>query len=653
MKKLREQDRGRPRRAAVAARRGGRDLYAVCTASRCQCASHRRDRRHAVRTLTTMTGSPHPASTSRSSPACPAPGAPSAADVLEDLGFFVIDNLPPALIGKVAELARGGEQPAPLRARRRRPLRRVHRRPRRRARRAPRAAARAPGSLFLDASDDALVRRFEATRRRHPLADTDRVHRRHPDGARAARASSRARPTSCVDTSKLNVHELRDRLRELFAERRADAQSLQIEHRDLRLQARAPARRRPRVRLPLPPEPALGRGAAPARRPDAPVRDYVLGQPETQAFLDELDRLFALLLPAYEREGKSYLSIGVGCTGGRHRSVVIAEELGRAPRRPRALDPASATGTSTVPERDGAGPQGRRARRRARPRRSRCARSAATRATITAVVSVADDGGSIGPAPARPRRARARRPAQVPRRARRRRRRSWPGAFEHRFDAGDLDGPRARQPGDRRARRDARRLRARARRSRPPARRRRPGAARDDATRSCSRPTSTARAVEGQVAVAELAPGRIRRVELVPADAPAPPDGARRDRAPPTRSCSPPARSTRACSPVLVRPRAPRPRCARRPGRVVQVGNLRPQVPETDGLDAHRPPRGRSSITAAGSTRSCYDRERGPRRRRDRDPGAGGRAGRRRRRRCRRPPSTIPDKLATALAALL
>ena len=62
---------------------------------------------------------------------------------------------------------------------------------------------------------------------------------------------------------------------------------------------------------------------------DPRVRDYVLEQPETAPFLDELERLFALLLPAYVREGKSYLSIGVGCTGGRHRSVVIASELAR------------------------------------------------------------------------------------------------------------------------------------------------------------------------------------------------------------------------------------------------------------------------------------------------------------------------------------
>ena len=62
---------------------------------------------------------------------------------------------------------------------------------------------------------------------------------------------------------------------------------------------------------------------------DAPVRDYVLGQPDTQAFLEELRRLFELTLPAFEREGKSYLSIAMGCTGGRHRSVAIAEELGK------------------------------------------------------------------------------------------------------------------------------------------------------------------------------------------------------------------------------------------------------------------------------------------------------------------------------------
>ena len=77
---------------------------------------------------------------------------------------------------------------------------------------------------------------------------------------------------------------------------------------------------------------------------DAPVRDYVLGRPETQAFLDELRRLFELTLPAYEHEGKSYLSIAIGCTGGRHRSVAIAEALADSARGARAPPAGAAPG---------------------------------------------------------------------------------------------------------------------------------------------------------------------------------------------------------------------------------------------------------------------------------------------------------------------
>ena len=84
---------------------------------------------------------------------------------------------------------------------------------------------------------------------------------------------------------------------------------------------------------------------------DAPVREYVLEQPGTGEFLDELDRLFDLLLPGYEQEGKAYLSIGVGCTGGRHRSVVIAEQLARRLERDRATRPRSTTATSPAADR--------------------------------------------------------------------------------------------------------------------------------------------------------------------------------------------------------------------------------------------------------------------------------------------------------------
>jgi UPF0042 nucleotide-binding protein len=251
-------------------------------------------------------------------------GRSEAADVLEDLGFFVIDNLPPALIGKVAELARGGDRPHryglvvdvrsgvfidDLDA----------------ALGELRAHGVATRVLFLDASDETLVRRFEATRRRHPLAVTDRVH----EGIQKERAllgELKGEADVVLDTSDLNVHQLRERLVEIFAEDLA-TRSLQVSIVSFGFKHGLPLDVDLVFDCRFLPNPHWIEELRPLDGRDAPVRDYVLGQPETQAFLDELHRLFELTLPAYEREGKSYLSIALGCTGGRHRSVAIGEAL--------------------------------------------------------------------------------------------------------------------------------------------------------------------------------------------------------------------------------------------------------------------------------------------------------------------------------------
>jgi UPF0042 nucleotide-binding protein len=238
----------------------------------------------------------------------------------------VIDNLPPALVAKVAELGRGaegtqrfalvidvrsGEFVDDLVA----------------ALAELREMGASTRVLFLDAADEVLVRRYEATRRKHPLAIDDRVS----EGILAERQlleDLKGRADIVVDTTDLNVHELRDRLRELFdVDQRAGALQTSIvsfgyKHGlpidvDLVFDCR------------FLPNPHWVDDLRPLAGTDPSVRDYVLQQPETGPFLDEMERLFALLLPAYVREGKSYLSIGIGCTGGRHRSVVIATELAR------------------------------------------------------------------------------------------------------------------------------------------------------------------------------------------------------------------------------------------------------------------------------------------------------------------------------------
>jgi UPF0042 nucleotide-binding protein len=251
-------------------------------------------------------------------------GRSEAAHVLEDLGFFVIDNLPPMLIGKVAELARTTEKPIryalvvdvrsgdflhDLST----AIDELHKHG---------AHTRV---LFLDASDDVLVRRYEASRRRHPLSDTERVS----DGIARERTllgSLKGESDLIVDTSNLNVHELRDRLRELFAETAVDG-TLQVNVVSFGYKHGLPLDVDLVFDCRFLPNPHWIDELRPLTGLDLPVREYVLAQPGTKEFLTELDHLLAMTLPGYEREGKAYLSIGVGCTGGRHRSVVVAEQL--------------------------------------------------------------------------------------------------------------------------------------------------------------------------------------------------------------------------------------------------------------------------------------------------------------------------------------
>jgi UPF0042 nucleotide-binding protein len=254
-------------------------------------------------------------------------GRSSAADVLEDLGCFVIDNLPPALIPKVAELARDRERPTRyalvVDVRSGEFMDELV---------AALAALRATGArtrmLFLDASDAALVRRFEASRRPHPLAATGRVS----DGIARERTlleGLKGEADVVVDTSNLNVHELRDRLRELFGDAPAPDATLQISLLSFGYKFGIPLDVDLIFDCRFLPNPHWVETLRPLPGTDEAVRRYVLEQPEAQALLDRLRDLFALVLPAYAREGKSYLSIAVGCTGGRHRSVVIAAELAK------------------------------------------------------------------------------------------------------------------------------------------------------------------------------------------------------------------------------------------------------------------------------------------------------------------------------------
>ena len=138
----------------------------------------------------------------------------------------------------------------------------------------------------------------------------------------------RGRADIVNDTSNLNVHQLRDRLRALFAAGPAE-HSLQANIVSFGFKHGLPLDVDLVFDCRFLPNPHWVESLRPLPGTDPKVRRYVMKQQETEAFLAELERLFALLLPAYVKEGKSYLSIGVGCTGGHHRSVVIAEELAK------------------------------------------------------------------------------------------------------------------------------------------------------------------------------------------------------------------------------------------------------------------------------------------------------------------------------------
>lgn len=252
-------------------------------------------------------------------------GRSTAGATLEDLGWFVIDNMPSALISKVAELVdssgselervalvvgRGGGDFDDL-------LPAID---------ALRSGRHRVRILFLDAADDVLIRRFEGTRRRHPQAARG-VEESITD-ERKILQGIRDRADLVVDTGELNVNQLRTRLMEVFSgEEPGDSMHTSIlsfgfKHGvpldvDLVFDCR------------FLPNPYWDEELRSHSGLDAPVREFVLGRPESAEFLEKLDDLLTMLIPAYVREGKSYLTVALGCTGGRHRSVALAADLAR------------------------------------------------------------------------------------------------------------------------------------------------------------------------------------------------------------------------------------------------------------------------------------------------------------------------------------
>jgi len=253
-------------------------------------------------------------------------GRSTVSAALEDLGWFVIDNLPVELIPRVSELAsagtleyagvafivgRSGKVQSDALLAVERELSRLH---------------DSAKILFLDAPDDVLIARYEGNRRRHPfpgatLADSIVVERKLLQTIRDA-------ADLVVDTGSINTNQLRSRIAEIFTTA-SGGDALKVS-----LVSFGYANGIPRdVDLVFDcrflPNPHWIDDLRPLSGLDQPVADYVLGQEPAQHFLHDVVGLLEWQIPAFASEGKSYLSVAIGCTGGRHRSVAIAEEIRR------------------------------------------------------------------------------------------------------------------------------------------------------------------------------------------------------------------------------------------------------------------------------------------------------------------------------------
>jgi UPF0042 nucleotide-binding protein len=241
-------------------------------------------------------------------------GRSTAAKCLEDLGWFVVDNLPPALIptmvelgarsqGNVARIAVDNLRESLADLESKNVTRRI---------------------VFLESSDDALVRRFESVRRPHPLQGDGRI----VDGIDAEREllrELRGDADLVIDTSSLNVHELRAKMDAQFAGEeepalRATVMSFGFKY-GLPVDADLVADMR------FLPNPHWVPELRPFNGLNEEVSAYVFNQPGAKEFLDRYAELLRLIAAGYRREGKRYVTIAIGCTGGKHRSVATAEKL--------------------------------------------------------------------------------------------------------------------------------------------------------------------------------------------------------------------------------------------------------------------------------------------------------------------------------------
>ncbi len=251
-------------------------------------------------------------------------GRSTSARHLEDLGWYVVDNIPPSLLPTMADLAVRSHGAvsriaAVVDVRSRAFIPDLKEAVDELDRRGLR-----PRVVFLEASDEALVRRFESVRRPHPLQDGGRV----VDGIRREREllrDLRGEADLVVDTSLLNVHELRGKIASAFTD--DESPPLRITIMSFGYKYGLPVDADLVADCRLLPNPHWVEELRPFTGLDDVVRDYVFAQKGAAEFVDTYTRLLRLYEDGYVREGKPYATVAVGCTGGKHRSVAIGEEL--------------------------------------------------------------------------------------------------------------------------------------------------------------------------------------------------------------------------------------------------------------------------------------------------------------------------------------
>ncbi len=249
-------------------------------------------------------------------------GKTAATASLDDLGWFVVDNLPPSLLMELVDTVtartdhrriavvadvRGGVFFGELRGA------------------LDELASRGvrPHVLFLEAGDEALVRRFESARRPHPLQGEGRVLEAITR-EREQLSELRAGADLVIDTSLLNVHELAGRIRTAFAGEELGLRAIVV---SFGFKYGLPVDADVVADMRFLPNPHWIPELRPQTGRDAAVSDYVLGQPGASEFLDRYADLLMLMSDGYVREGKRFVTVGIGCTGGRHRSVAMSEAL--------------------------------------------------------------------------------------------------------------------------------------------------------------------------------------------------------------------------------------------------------------------------------------------------------------------------------------